>query len=218
MALVKICGLTRAEDVTCAVAAGVDALGFNFYPQSPRFIDQTRAKALIALVPPTVWKVGLFVDEPVAKILDTAARVGIDTIQLLCRDPELERSSLAQSKAAGYRVLLTRRVNESSATASLAPLQAEIDYLLLDVLSAKGLGGTGHQIADSVLTQLEQSNLLKTSFLAGGLTPENIGEKVARFAPFGVDVASGVESAPGIKSAERMQRFIAEAKRPVQQP
>ena len=213
MALVKVCGLTRDVDVVAAVQAGVDALGFNFYPASPRFVSRAEAMALALLVPESVWKVGLFVDATVETILNTAKEVGLDTIQLLYRDPILEQSSLPRLRAEGYRILLTRRLNEQVALKSLLPLQSEVDHLLLDVLSPEGLGGTGHQIAESVLKELEQSCLLATSFLAGGLTPDNVGEKVARFAPFGVDVASGVESAPGIKSAEKMGLFITEAKR-----
>lgn len=213
MTLVKICGLTRDVDVINAVDAGADALGFNFFPASPRFLSRAEAMALVALVPQRVWKVGLFVDATVETILDTAKEASLDTIQLLFQDPARERTALPMIKAAGYRILLTRRLDEESDLRSLAPLPAAIDHLLLDVLSPGGLGGTGHQIAESVIRKLEQSSLLSTAFLAGGLTPDNIHEKVTRCAPFGVDVASGVEVAPGIKSDEKMRRFITEAKR-----
>ena len=213
MTFVKICGITREDDLAVAVDAGADALGLNFYPPSPRALSIERGAELANLIPAPVWKVGLFVEESAKTVLETADRVGLDTIQLLFKAPgEREDEIVRTVKSAGYRVLLTRRLDEQSDLKLLARLHTTIDHLLLDVLRTDGFGGTGHEIAESVLERLEQSSILASSFLAGGLTPENIGAKVMRFAPFGVDVASGVESAPGVKAAEKVRKFIAEAK------
>ena len=213
MTLVKICGITREADLHAALDAGADAIGLNFFPKSPRYLDVNRARTLSAAIPAAVWKVGLFVDAPMETILATARSVGLDTVQLLYHEIATEHEVLIASRHAGLQTLLVRRIDEQVDLNELVALRQTTDYLLLDTLTAVGLGGTGHQIAEVVLERLRQTDILPKAFLAGGLTPENVAEKVARLKPFGVDVASGVESAPGIKSESLLRRFIFEAQR-----
>jgi phosphoribosylanthranilate isomerase len=198
---IKICGMTRGRDVSAAVQAGADALGFVFAPRSKRVLDSDRAAELVAAVPAFVSRVGLFMDqdfESVAAILD---QVPLNLLQFhgaedaaFCRQFGLPYIK-AVSMVAGDAV--TRAAEEFGDAAAL----------LLDSHSSGGVGGTGKVFDWSLVPECALPLVL-----AGGLTPGNVRRAVEQVRPWAVDVSSGVESAPGIKSEALMQEFIKEAK------
>ena len=198
---VKICGLTRQEDVQAAVDAGADALGFVFAPRSRRVLEPGMAKGLVCRVPAFVARVGLFMDPSYDEVSSVLDRVPLSLLQFhgsedaaFCR-----RFGLPYIKALGM---------------GSAPelQQAERQYsdaagLLLDSHRSGEVGGTGQSFDWSRIPVLGLPLVL-----AGGLTPENVRQAVRVVRPWAVDVSSGVEDAPGIKNAEKMRKFISEAK------
>jgi phosphoribosylanthranilate isomerase len=202
MVRVKICGLTRLLDVSEAVKAGADALGFVFTDRSKRVIGAGEAEKLVREVPAFVSRVGLFMDQEAAAIREVLERVPLSLLQFHGREaPDFCRQfglPYVKALSIGDRRVLNR---------------AEQDYadaagLLLDSHAPGGPGGTGE-----VFDWSEIPDIRLPLVLAGGLTPENVGRAVRRVKPWAVDVSSGVEKAPGLKSAAKMQAFINEAKR-----
>lgn len=198
---VKICGITRRQDLDAAVEAGADALGFVFAPGSPRALDTEQAAELAAAVPAFVARVGLFMDldyDGVSRVLD---RVPLSVLQF------------HGSEDAAFCRRFGRPYIKALGMGSLPDLQrAEEDFsdaaaLLLDSHGPGQAGGTG-----KVFDWARVPRLSRPLVLAGGLTPGNVREAVRRLRPWAVDVSSGVEKAPGIKSARKMQEFIREAK------
>ena len=199
---VKICGITSTDDARAAVGAGADALGFMFYEPSPRCITPGRAAAIIAELPAHVAKVGVFVDADEAAVRATAATAGLDTLQF------------HGNESPGYcarfelRTIKAFRVKDSESLDQLPDY--ETDAWLLDSY-VKGMpGGTGERFNWDLAVEAER--LGRPILLAGGLTPDNAAEAVGQVAPFGLDVSSGVESAPGRKDAAKVAAFIASAK------
>jgi phosphoribosylanthranilate isomerase len=201
MIKVKICGITDPRDARQAAACGADALGFVFYPQSPRVISPEAARAIIAALPPFVAAVGLFVNEDPARIREIASFCGLDTLQL--HGDEAAAGCLFPP----YRVIKALRVRDEK---SLAGLEAwPVSALLLDAWRPDSYGGTGHTFDWSVAARSARGCPL---ILAGGLTPENVAEAVRTVRPYAVDVSSGVESAPGRKDPGKVAAFIRAAK------
>lgn len=206
---VKICGITRMQDLQAAVEAGADALGFVFARRSRRALEPAEAAALVAGTPAFVSRVGLFMDqdfEEVARILD---RVPLSLLQFHGReDAEFCRQfGLPYMKAFGMAALTAAA---QSAERSLERVEHEFGdaaALLFDSHGAGEVGGTGRSFDWGLVPRLARPVVL-----AGGLTPENVREAVRQVRPWAVDVSSGVEDAPGVKSAEKMQAFIREAK------
>lgn len=198
---VKICGLTRPQDVDAAVAAGADALGFVFTPRSKRYLEAGHARELVQRVPAFVARVGLFMDqdiEEIGRVLDT---VPLNLLQFHGR----ESRALCTAFALPYVKAL--------AMASEGGAMAATDYpdaaaLLLDSHEPGAPGGTGKTFDWANIPSLPRPLVL-----AGGLTPANVARAVREVRPWAVDVSSGVESAPGVKSADKMNEFIKEAKR-----
>ncbi len=202
MTRVKICGITSLDDALVAVDAGADALGFVFFEKSPRHLDPEKAAGIIAGLPPFVQVVGLFVNAELDFVNLTADRCRLDLVQLHGDE------SPAYCQSVRRRVLKALRVRDGES------LQAIADYrvagLLLDAYSPKAYGGTGERFDwDLALAAKGPTPII----LAGGLDPDNVASAVARVAPYGVDVSSGVESSPGRKDAELVRRFVREAKR-----
>jgi phosphoribosylanthranilate isomerase len=198
--LVKICGITRLEDGLAAARLGADWLGFNFWPRSRRYLSPQVAASIIAALPPGVLPVGVFVD-PTPEELFAAIRVsGVRAVQLHGDEtPEL-------CAAVKVPVVKGIRVRDSHALAALAAY--EVSAFLLDS-ATPGYGGSGTPFDWSLAAEAAASVPL---WLAGGLTPYNVAEAVRRVCPRGVDVASGVESAPGVKDLARVEAFIRNAK------
>jgi len=204
MTEIKFCGLTRAEDARAAVALGAAYVGVIF-AGGPRSLTVDRAADVLADVPPTVSRVGVFAEQEAEDIASVATRLQLHVVQLHGR-ASADRIAAIRRGFSGdvwpvVRVLgaLPNNVDE---------LLELGDGLLLDALVPGTLGGTGVAIPwAAVSRELEEVRGLKPIVLAGGLRPENVAEAIARLAPDVVDVSSGVESAPGIKDHDRMLAF-----------
>jgi phosphoribosylanthranilate isomerase len=199
MVKVKICGITRVDDAREAFAAGAAAIGLNFYPGSPRFVGVATARDSVAALPPSVCAVGVFVNAGRARVAEIAAAVGLRALQF--------HGEESPADCAGWtlKVIKAVRVGDPGSVAEAAAYP--VDFILLDAYVEGHVGGTGHRFAWDLAAGCDRSRLI----LAGGLTPENVAGAVRTVRPLAVDVASGVERAPGIKDAERMRRFIANA-------
>jgi len=204
MVKIKICGITSYEDARAAVEAGADALGFVFYDKSPRFINPVKAAGIISRLPPFIQTVGLFVNEETAQVNWTADYCGIDVVQL--HGDETPEDCLEVKR----RVIKAFRVQK---IVSLDPLEKYQDYqvagYLLDAWSPDAYGGTGRTFNWELAQSAKQYGPV---ILAGGLTADNIAEAIRVVKPYGVDVSSGVESAPGKKDLEKVKEFIRVAK------
>jgi phosphoribosylanthranilate isomerase len=204
MTRVKICGITRAEDAELAVELGASALGFNFYPHSPRYIAPEAAAEIVRKVPPPVMTVGIFADETnVEHVLSVAGQAGVSAVQLHSVGAGLVLA-LMSSKGAPirYPVILAVAVDDSFEPASLRNIEA--NAFLLDAPHPVLKGGTGRTID---WAKAREATLYARVILAGGLTPENVTEAIRQVRPFGVDVATGVESSPGVKDASKLRAF-----------
>ncbi|MBI3933128.1 MAG: phosphoribosylanthranilate isomerase [Acidobacteria bacterium] len=203
MTRVKICGLRRAEDVAVAVAAGADALGFNFWKASPRYVSPQDAARLVPNVPPSVLTVGVFVDEEPERVLAIAEETGIMALQLHgSESPEY------LDQLGAYLKIKTIKVGEGFQPQELSRY-ASASLFLVEGLVAGMVGGTGRTFDWSLAEKAKEYGKI---ILAGGLTPENVAEAVRRVRPWGVDVASGVESEPGRKDPRLIREFIRAAR------
>lgn len=200
MTRVKICGLTRVEDAKAAVAAGVDAIGLNFWRGSKRGVDVTVAREILRAIPSTVLRVGVFVDAPLDEIAAIATTLGLDNVQLHGDEPP---ELLEQLDGLGYKAI---RLHDESDLARIPSFLVPPDpVFLVDTFDPDQPGGTG-RVGRWDLAR--QATKLGRLILAGGLTPENVAAALDAVHPWAVDTASGVESAPGIKDAARMQAFV----------
>ena len=195
---IKICGLTRLEDVQVAVEAGADAIGLVFYPPSPRFVDLAKAAELARAVPPFITIVGLFVNADPAVVRETLAAVPIHLLQFHGDEDEAycRRFDRPYMKAA--------RVRPGMDLVQYAADFPSAQAILLDAF-VDGFGGGGKVFDWSLIPPA----LGKPLVLSGGLDAGNVGEAVARVQPAAVDVSSGVEAAKGIKDAEKIRAFCA---------
>ena len=206
---IKICGLTRPEDVAAAVAAGADALGFVFYPQSPRYVTPEQAAALIAAVPPFVTCTGLFVNASPDEVAATARTAPLGLIQL--HGDESVADSAAIAAACNRPFMRVFRVRPDTQPSDLleyeqlcraaSPL---FSSLLLDTY-VDAYGGAGKVFDWSLIPK----ELAPRVVLSGGLSVHNATDAVVRVRPYAVDISSGVEAAKGIKDARKIAGFIA---------
>ena len=198
---VKICGITNLEDANHAAACGADALGFVFYPGSPRFVDPDTARRIIAQLPPLVTTVGLFVNEQPARIREMIDFCGLGTVQLHGdEDPE-------QCSYPPYRVIKALRLKGGAEKPDFASYQ--VSALLLDAYVPDQFGGTGQRCDWAQAADIAAQHRV---VLAGGLNPENVAEAVRQVHPYGVDVSSGVEQKPGKKDPDKVAKFVRMAK------
>ncbi len=197
---VKICGITHADDARLAVALGADALGFIFYPPSPRAVTEEAARVIIAGLPPFVTPVAVVVNEPVVVVRALLAETGCRIAQLHGDEPPAYLSEL------GYPAI------KSLAIGGEADIQAVEAYrearaILLDTRVAGQRGGTGVTF-DWRLARAARSCGVPI-ILAGGLTPENVADAIATANPYALDVSSGVECTPGRKDPEKLRALFA---------
>jgi phosphoribosylanthranilate isomerase len=200
MTLIKVCGITNPADALAAVEAGADALGFNFYRRSPRYIEPAGARAIIERLPARVLCVGVFVNEAEPQEVARLAEVsGIGALQLhgdetpeYCRALRERYVIKALRAGAGFA---PERVSEYETQAHL-----------LDAFSHAAYGGTGRTVDWSLARRARE--LTPRLFLAGGLSPENVAEAIAAVEPYAVDACSSLESAPGRKDLKRVRAFI----------
>lgn len=201
MVKVKICGITNVDDALHAAACGADALGFVFYEKSPRCLLPEAARQIIACLPPFVTTVGLFVNEAPERIRQVADFCGLDVIQLHGDEgPE-------QSHLPPYRVIKALRVKDETSLARLE--EYRVSAILLDAWVPGVYGGTGEKFDWDLAAAVARQ---RPVVLAGGLMPENVAEAVRTVRPYGVDVSSGVEAAPGKKDPDKVCEFIRQAK------
>jgi phosphoribosylanthranilate isomerase len=195
---VKICGVTTPEDAKLAIACGADLIGLNFYPRSPRYIDRERACRIRDVIGANAIVVGLFVNAAREHIEECRRELGLDMIQFHGDEDE--------SAISGWPVKVIRALRIKLET-SEQEYRTNADFRLLDTFHPGLYGGTGQRLAADWLSSADLSRTL----LAGGLTPDNVAEAAA-LKPYAVDVAGGVESAPGVKDPVKLRSFIANAK------
>jgi phosphoribosylanthranilate isomerase len=198
---VKICGITRLQDALDACAMGADLLGFNFVPESKRYVNPYTARDIIASLPPFVISVGIFADEDSAVVKDMAGFLKLDAVQLHGNEDSVYCRGLKTTVIKAVRIgsqLDLDGINEFDVAALL--LDSKIDGML---------GGSGKRFPWEMASALCEGRRV---FVAGGLTPENVREAVRTLSPYGVDTASGVETQPGVKDPVLMEKFITEAK------
>jgi phosphoribosylanthranilate isomerase len=192
--MVKICGITNREDALAAIEGGASALGFNFYPQSPRYLDPDQAAELIAQLPAGVWKVGVFVNETPKRIAEVTNRAKLDIAQL---------HNVGQADSlSNIRIWQAAQVDETFSLTNLDQLKAEA--VLLDTAIHGGTGRTFDWARAAGETQVK-------IILAGGLDATNVRQAIATVHPWGVDVCSRIESTPGRKDHVKMAQFLKEA-------
>jgi phosphoribosylanthranilate isomerase len=198
--LIKICGITNPDDAFAAVDAGATALGFNFYPPSPRYIEPRAVRGIVDQLPPEVLTVGVFVNESSPAIVEQiAATAGVAALQLHGDEsPEF----CEQLKHQYVIKVLAVKSNFDPARAT----QYNVAAIMLDAFDRKLRGGTGQTIDWSLARRAR--DLVLRAFLAGGLSPENIAEAIAAVEPYAVDACSSLEKSPGRKDAGRMRAFV----------
>lgn len=192
---VKICGITNYDDAMLAIEAGADALGFVFYPRSPRFVTPESAAAIIDRLPPFVEKVGLFVEETPEAITETARRSGITLAQIHF---DVDEAFLERVDFPTLPVVRARRPEDLERFAGR--------YRLVDAYS-DAYGGSGKRLALEWFEGRDNSRIV----IAGGLNPDNLGE-LAGYGFYGCDVSSGTEAAKGIKDPQSVREFVRRAK------
>jgi phosphoribosylanthranilate isomerase len=202
---VKICGITSLEDATAAVELGADMLGFNFYPPSPRSLTADKAGEIIASLRDRAAQtemVGVFVNQRPETVQTLFVQCGLDLVQLSGDEPPREVQALAP---AAFKAIRPADAAQAFEQAALYARRAAAPALLLDARVPGQYGGTGQTVDWELASSLARRVPL---LLAGGLTPENLPQALEQVRPWGVDVASGVESQPGVKDLRRMAEFI----------
>jgi phosphoribosylanthranilate isomerase len=203
MTKVKICGITNRADALTAAELGADALGFVFYPKSPRYIEPERAREIISRLGPFVIPVGVFVNEERKKIKEIIAVSGIEAVQL-----HGEESPFYCASFRNVKVIKAFRVSDEFDPKRLS--HYAVDACLLDAYSKAAYGGTGETFSWEMARRAKAYGRI---ILAGGLTPENVARAIREVGPYAVDVSSGVECSPGVKDREKMRAFLAQANR-----
>ncbi len=196
---IKICGITSFTDARRAIESGADFLGFNFYPESPRYVAPAKARRIIEKLPKRIAAVGVFVNEPEEKMLAIARRVGLKYLQLHGDESPAEVARLQRS----FRVIKALRVKRPFRSAQITRYRAA-SALLLDGFDRRLRGGTGKTF-DWKIARRAASRV--RVFVAGGLAPENVAGAIRTARPYAVDVSSGVESRPGKKDPARLKAF-----------
>ncbi len=196
---VKICGITNSADAQAAVEAGADALGFIFYEKSPRYVTHQQAAEIARQVPAFIMRVGLFVNAEEDFILRAIGECGLTILQFHGDEPPEFCTQFGLMSMKAFRMHGPETLEELP--------KYHTDAYLLDAYSSTMLGGTGEKFNWDLAVEAQKFG--KPIFLAGGLTPQNVAEAVRKVHPFGVDVSSGVESAPGKKDHAKVKAFIA---------
>jgi len=196
----KVCGITSLGDALHAVEHGATAIGFVFWPRSPRCISADDAADIVAELPEDVTTVGVFVNESVDGIRSIVAKTRITAVQLHGDEPP------DYAYAIGHPILRSATVQNAADVSGAWPASTT---LLVDAADPVRRGGTGQTVDWSRAAPLAR---LRPIVLAGGLTPDNVAEAVATVRPYGVDVSSGVEASPGVKDHDKVAQFLANAR------
>ena len=214
----KICGIRSLENARRAIAASPDAVGLNFYPQTPRCVDVETAKAIIAILPESITPVGLFVNHVPDEVNRICEATGITTLQLHGDEPPEVIAEIA-AQDSNRKLIRAFRVDESGLVevadtlAAYKQLGVTLTACLIDARVSGKYGGSGETAPwDIVRDQYDTANW-PPLILAGGLTPDNVADAIATVHPWGVDVAGGVESSAGEKDAGLCERFVTNAQK-----
>ena len=209
---IKICGVTDVADAVHAARCGADAIGLNFYEKTPRCVSPETAAKIARALPANVVKVGVFVNAAIDHVRETVARIPLDAVQL-----HGDEGADAESALSGIPVIRVYR-HGCAGVDVLDQLLQECrrrgrlpDALLVDAYRSDSYGGTGQAIDWRQLPEIRRRAGSLPLILAGGLTPDNVGEAIRIACPDGVDTASGVETAPGRKDPVLVERFISVA-------
>jgi phosphoribosylanthranilate isomerase len=198
VAKVKICGITNYEDAVMAMDWGTDLLGFNFFPESPRYIPLDKAAAIVRRLPGHVELVGVFVNAPLEALHQAISECQLDWVQLHGDEPPAFCQSLASDTA---KVIKAFRVKDRFDPETAEPYR--VDAILLDAFHPSRYGGTGKSFDWDVI----HDNVSMRIFLAGGITPDNAAKAIS-LGVYGIDVCSGVESEPGKKDPEKLKALF----------
>ncbi len=199
---VKICGITRPEDAYLASEAGADAIGLNFYRDSPRAIEINVARQIVDSLPPFITKVGLFVDASPELIWSVLDEVNLNSIQFHGEETEVD------CMLYGLPYIKAIRMREGIELSRLVESFNNASAILIDTYVSGVPGGTGKTFNWNLVTE----DINKPLILAGGLTLENVSDAIKVVKPYAVDVSGGVEESPGIKDKAKMLKFIHQAK------
>jgi phosphoribosylanthranilate isomerase len=203
MTKVKICGITNLEDALQSIKFGADALGFNFYEKSPRYIRPEKAREIIDQLPHNIFKVGVFVNENLNEITEIAKVAGLDAIQLHGEEtPEFAADLKTKSS---LEIIKAFRVSPDFKPGDI--LKYKVDAVLLDAYSPNEHGGTGETFDWTIARKIGSK-----MYLAGGLSPENVAEAIAAVRPYAVDACSCLEITKGVKDQDKVKRFIENVK------
>jgi phosphoribosylanthranilate isomerase len=225
MTWIKICGMTNLEDALVAVEAGADAVGFVFYEKTPRCVSMEAAREIVDKLPERVESVGVFAGESLRRAGEVGAWVGLDSLQVYPlpgpkRLEGLENVGLrpAMQRKPGQRKiylalpisnLAIEDVGETGLAVNVADPDSKFVALLLDSGGGQQPGGTGVAFDwNQAAPMVAGLSLLQKVVIAGGLTPQNVGQAMGILQPWGVDVATGVEARPGKKDAEKVRAFV----------
>lgn len=201
---IKVCGITRPADATTAARLGADMIGLIMYPQSPRHVNLTQARRIIASLPATVDRVGVMVEPELETVLRLAEKLRLDYVQLHGRVSAKMITSLQKS---GLKVIQAFAVKSKSDF--VAATKSKADLVLLDTYADGLHGGSGRPFDWTIKPKRRIPNLV----LAGGITADNVEEGVRSYHPLVVDVNSGVERSPGIKSPHKLKEFMRKCNR-----
>jgi len=196
---IKVCGITRLKDALLAGRLGADMLGFVFYEKSPRYLSVARAKEIIDKLPATIGKVGVFVEPNLSTMQSAARDLKLDYVQL---HGVYNNALVRQLRNGGHKVIQSFYVEKADEYREIWKSIADIVHL--DNKSEVAPGGTGKQFDWNIRPRRKIPNLM----LAGGINVKNVEEGIRRFRPLAIDVNSGVESAPGIKSEAKLKHFF----------
>lgn len=196
---VKICGITNLDDARVALDAGAWAIGLNFFPGSVRYIEPAKAGGIRAALPADANIVGVFVNQDRDTVASIQREVGLSLLQFHGDEPP--------AFCTGWSVPTIKAIRIRDRTSVASARGYAVDFILADAYVEGAYGGTGQRFDPNILQDLDRSRLI----LAGGLGPDNVAEAIRMLRPAAVDVASGVERAPGLKDHQLIRRFIANA-------
>lgn len=216
---IKLCGVREPATARLAAELGADAIGLNFYARSPRCVDVETARLIVRSLPESIQAIGLFVNHPLDEVLATADACRLQFIQLH-GDESPEYVGRLARKLPHARLLRAFRIGDGDEgivpvaedLAACEAAGANLWACLLDSRAPNQYGGTGHVGPWDLIVRDYRRPTWPRLVLAGGLTPDNIAQAIARVSPWGVDVSSGIESSPGVKDPDRMRSFIAAAR------